>query len=207
MWHGTRFSVLLCMSLSIWWKSFCFFCFFSLSLSKDCHCNVVGKTGWRCFLVVDVEPGSNVKTLLSGVVVEVFSRTSGTDVVLQDKYALKVSFQSGQEVHRDTWCGGKHICKPGIAEPMIAVCFPFCCLYRGSHRLLYIWASGWSKELYWHNSSVNTNSHTPFFYFSFVVTINHLQHLSCQRTWARLLRKVLLATLTVFCVITTLGTQ
>uniref|UniRef100_A0A3P8URB7 SHC-transforming protein 1 n=1 Tax=Cynoglossus semilaevis TaxID=244447 RepID=A0A3P8URB7_CYNSE len=108
----------------------------------DCHCNVVGKTGWRCFLVVDVEPGSNVKTLLSGVVVEVFSRTSGTDVVLQDKYALKVSFQSGQEVHRDTWCGGKHICKPGIAEPMIAVCFPFCCLYRGSHRLLYIWASG-----------------------------------------------------------------
>lgn len=145
-------------------KVFVFVFFFSLSLSKDCHCNVVGKTGWRCFLVVDVEPGSNVKTLLSGVVVEVFSRTSGTDVVLQDKYALKVSFQSGQEVHRDTWCGGKHICKPGIAEPMIAVCFPFCCLYRGSHRLLYIWASGWSKELYWHNSSVNTNSHTPFFF-------------------------------------------
>lgn len=121
-------------------EKFLFLFFFSLSLSKDCHCNVVGKTGWRCFLVVDVEPGSNVKTLLSGVVVEVFSRTSGTDVVLQDKYALKVSFQSGQEVHRDTWCGGKHICKPGIAEPMIAVCFPFCCLYRGSHRLLYIWA-------------------------------------------------------------------
>lgn len=121
-------------------KVFVFVFFFSLSLSKDCHCNVVGKTGWRCFLVVDVEPGSNVKTLLSGVVVEVFSRTSGTDVVLQDKYALKVSFQSGQEVHCDTWCGGKHICKPGIAEPMIAVCFPFCCLYRGSHRLLYIWA-------------------------------------------------------------------
>lgn len=91
-------------------KVFVFVFFFSLSLSKDCHCNVVGKTGWRCFLVVDVEPGSNVKTLLSGVVVEVFSRTSGTDVVLQDKYALK---SASSLVRRST-------VTPGVEESIYA---------------------------------------------------------------------------------------
>lgn len=61
-------------------------------------------------MVVDVEPGSNVKTLLSGVVVEVFSRTSGTDVVLQDKYALK---SASSLVRRST-------VTPGVEESIYA---------------------------------------------------------------------------------------